>query len=298
MATLDRQDESDREDSAGHPIARHRRWQVNGTGEDAPMDLLLLGKVAIVTGASKGIGMAVTEGLAGEGALVVAAARRASSLQGLKNVTAVATDLLDGEAPAQLVQKALDQFGRVDILVNNIGGINVRTDGFLSITDEDFNRSMTLNFFTTLRASRAVLGAMVEQHSGAIVNIGSADFSVLPDGSTVDYGVAKAAVGKLTRALAYEFGLRGIRVNAVSPGPVGTDQWLGEAGVAELVAAARGVNLGDGSELIVTNVGGIATGRFTSPEEVAALVIFLASPLAANITGANYVIDGGLERTV
>ena len=262
------------------------------------MDLLLLGKVAIVTGASKGIGMAVTEGLAGEGALVVAAARRASSLQGLKNVTAVATDLLDGEAPAQLVQKTLDQFGRVDILVNNIGGINVRTDGFLSITDEDFNRSMTLNFFTTLRASRAVLGAMVEQHSGAIVNIGSADFSVLPDGSTVDYGVAKAAVGKLTRALAYEFGLRGIRVNAVSPGPVGTDQWLGEAGVAELVAAARGVNLGDGSESIVSNVGGIATGRFTSPEEVAALVIFLASPLAANITGANYVIDGGLERTV
>jgi NAD(P)-dependent dehydrogenase (short-subunit alcohol dehydrogenase family) len=255
------------------------------------VELMLRDQVAVVTGASKGIGMAVTEALADEGALVFAAARKVSSLQGLENVTAVAMDLCDPTAPTTLVQRALDTCGRVDILVNNLGGVEVRPGGFLATTDEDFRSSIEMNLFSTLRASRAVLKPMAEQSSGSIVNIGSTDLSVEPDGSTIDYGVAKAAVVNLTRALALEFGNRGIRVNAISPGPVSTDLWLGENGIIETVAALGEVDASALRDSVVASMGGIATGRFTLPEEVAALVAFLASPRAANITGVNYLIS-------
>ena len=261
------------------------------------MDLMLRNKVAIVTGASKGIGMAVTEALADEGALVVAAARRVSSLQGLENVTAIATDLSDAGAPAELIQRTLEIHGRVDILVNNIGGVKVRLDGFLGVTDDDFKWAMEMNLFTTLRASRAVLKTMVDQGSGAIVNVASVNFSLQPDGSIIDYGTAKAAVINLTRALADEFGSQGIRVNAVSPGPVNTDLWLSENGIAETVAAASGMDVCGFRDFVLARMGGAATGRFTLPEEVAGLVTYLASPRAASITGVNYLIDGGLQRT-
>src|ERR1700722_12023641 len=124
---------------------------------------MLLDKVAIVTGASKGIGMAVTEALADEGALVVAAARGTSSLQGLQNVTAVALDLSDENAPAHLVQRSYDQHGRVDILINNVGDLRFRIDGFLNTTDEDFQGALEINFFTRVRASRAALPIMIQQ---------------------------------------------------------------------------------------------------------------------------------------
>jgi len=261
------------------------------------VDLMLLDKVAIVTGASKGIGMAVTEALADEGALVVAASRGISSLQGLQNVTALAMDLSDPDAPAELVQKTLDKFGRVDILVNNVGGMRVRLGGFLDLTDEDFQWALDMNFFTTLRASRAALATMVTQRSGAIVNVASVNSFFQPDGRTIDYGAAKAAVANLTKSLAEEFGSLGIRINAVSPGPVSTDMWLGEDGVAETVAAARGIDSNDARDAIVAGMGGIATGRFTTPEEVATIVVLLASPSTANVTGANYLIDGGLIKT-
>jgi NAD(P)-dependent dehydrogenase (short-subunit alcohol dehydrogenase family) len=258
---------------------------------------MLLDKVAVVTGASKGIGMAVTEALADEGALVVAAARGISSLQGLENVTAVAMDLSDRNAPAELVKRALEEHGRVDVLVNNVGGLRIRLDGFLSISDDDFQWALDMNFFTTVRASREALSAMVEQGSGAIINIASVNSFYQPDGSTIEYGAAKAAVVNLTKSLAQEFGPQGIRVNAVSPGPVSTDLWLGENGVAETVARARGTDACTAQDSIVAAMGGIATGRFTTPEEVANLVLLLASPRTANVTGANYLIDGGLIKT-
>jgi NAD(P)-dependent dehydrogenase (short-subunit alcohol dehydrogenase family) len=101
----------------------------------------------------------------------------------------------------------------------------------------------------------------------------------------------------LTKTLSQEFGPRGIRVNAVSPGLVATDLWLGEHGVARTVAKATGVDADAARETIIAGIGGFATGRFTTPEEVATLITFLASERAANITGANYVIDGGLIKT-
>src|ERR1700679_2454432 len=247
------------------------------------MDLGLEGKVAVVTGAGKGIGMAVTRELAGEGALVVAGSRSTDTLEGLERVTPVAVDL--------------EEHGRVDVLVNNVGAVKIRTEGFLAVGDEEFEWAMQMNFFIALRTTRAALESMVEAGSGAIVNVASVNAFFQPDGGTIDYGAAKAALVNLAKSLSQEFGPQGIRVNSVSPGPVATDLWLGEHGVAETVAAATDTDAATAREQVIAGIGGFATGKFTEPEEVAAIVAFLASPRSANVTGANYLIDGGLIKT-
>jgi NAD(P)-dependent dehydrogenase (short-subunit alcohol dehydrogenase family) len=261
------------------------------------MDLNLDGKVAVVTGAGKGIGLAVTKALAAEGARVVAGSLATGSLEGLKGVSPVAVDLSAQEGPARLVRLAIEEHGRLDVLVNNVGAVRMRTQGFFGTSDEDFAWAMEMNFFIALRASRAALLAMVEKGSGAIVNVASVNAFFQPDAATIDYGAAKAALVNLTKTLSQEFGPHGIRVNAVSPGPVSTDLWLGEQGVAATVAKATGVDADTARETIIAGLGGFATGRFTSPEEVAALITFLASDRTANITGVNYLIDGGLIKT-
>ncbi|MDX6390067.1 MAG: hypothetical protein QOJ73_1130 [Streptosporangiaceae bacterium] len=261
------------------------------------MDLHLEGKVAVVTGAGKGIGMAVTRALADEGAHVVAGSRTTDRLDGLKGVTPVAVDLAAPDGPAQLITRATAEHGQVDVLVNNVGAVRIRTEGFFGTSDEDFEWAMRMNFFIALRASRAALPGMVERGTGAIVNVASVNAFFQPDAGTIDYGAAKAALVNLTKSLSQEFGPLGIRVNAVSPGPVATDLWLGEHGVAETVAKASGVDAETARQTIIAGIGGFATGRFTTPEEVATLITFLASDRAGNITGVNYIIDGGLIKT-
>jgi NAD(P)-dependent dehydrogenase (short-subunit alcohol dehydrogenase family) len=261
------------------------------------MDLELDGKVAVVTAASKGIGLAATKALAAEGAVVTAGARTIDTLAGLDRVSALSVDLTSPGGADELVQRALDAHGRIDVLVNNMGGVRLRLDGFRAVTDDDFVWAMNANLLSTVRASRAALDAMVERGSGSIVNVASVNAFYEPDGATVDYGASKAAVLNLTKSLAQEFGPQGIRVNAVSPGPVSSDLWLGPNGVAETVAARTGVDAATAKERIVASMGGFATGRFTTPDEVATLIVLLASNRTANVTGANLVIDGGLIKT-
>jgi NAD(P)-dependent dehydrogenase (short-subunit alcohol dehydrogenase family) len=258
------------------------------------MDLKLADKVAVVTGANKGIGFAVTAALVAEGARVVAGSRSTENLDGLDRVTAVPVDLAAPDGPGSLVQHAIDEHGRLDVLVNNVGAVRIRIEGFLGTSDEEFEWAMQMNFFTGLRATRAALGPMIEQGSGSIVNVASVNSFFQPDAATIDYGAAKAAVVNLSKSLAQEFGPNGIRVNCVSPGQVSTDLWLGDHGVAETVAKATGV---DADEVREAAASAIATRRFSTPEEVATLITMLASDRAANITGVNYVIDGGLIKT-
>jgi NAD(P)-dependent dehydrogenase (short-subunit alcohol dehydrogenase family) len=261
------------------------------------MDLKLTDKVAVVTGASKGIGLAIAKAFVAEGARVVAGARNVESLRGLEGVTPVALDLTTVEGPRALIERALGEHGRVDVLVNNVGAVRIRLEGFLGTSDEEFEWAMQVNFFSTLRATRAALVPMLMQGGGAIVNIASVNAFFQPDAGTIDYGAAKAAVINLTKALAQEFGPRGIHVNAISPGPVSTDLWLGTGGVADTVAKLTGVDADTARKNVVASIGGFATGRFTTPEEVATLAVLLASERTANVTGANYVIDGGLIKT-
>jgi NAD(P)-dependent dehydrogenase (short-subunit alcohol dehydrogenase family) len=258
------------------------------------MDLHLTDKVAVVTGANKGIGFAITQALVAEGARIVAGSRSTENLDGLDRVTALPIDLVAEDGPALLVEKAIDEHGRLDVLVNNVGAVRIRVDGFLATSDAEFEWALKTNFFTGLRATRAALGPMLEQGSGSIVNIASVNSFFQPDAATVDYGVAKAAVVNLSKSLSQEFGPKGIRVNCVSPGQVSTDLWLGEHGVAATFANVTGV---DPETIRAAATAAIATGRFTTPEEVAALVTMLASDRTANVTGVNYVIDGGLVKT-
>ena len=258
------------------------------------MDLELTDKVAVVTGANKGIGLAITKAMVAEGAHVVAGSLTTENLDGIEGVTAVQMDLLSQDGAAALVRKAIDAHGRLDVLVNNVGGVRIRVDGFLSTSDEEFDWALRMNFFTGLRATRAALGPMLEQGSGSIVNVASVNAFFQPDGATVDYGVAKAAIVNLSKSLSQEFGPKGIRVNCVSPGQVSTDLWLGEHGVAATFANATGV---DADTIRASATAAIATGRFTTPQEVATLVTMLASDRTANVTGVNYVIDGGLVKT-
>ncbi|HEY2435774.1 MAG TPA: SDR family oxidoreductase, partial [Solirubrobacteraceae bacterium] len=233
--------------------------------------------------------------LAAEGAHVVAGALTVDSLRGLERVTAVEVDLVEPGGSERLVAEAVERHGRVDILVNNVGGVHLRTDGFLQITDEDFERSFQLNFFAALRATRAAVSHMIEHGQGTIVNVASVNAFFHPDGLVVDYGAAKAALLNVAKALSQELGPKGIRINSVSPGPVATDLWLGDAGVAATIGRASGTSADAVREQATA---GMPSGRFTAPEEVATLVALLASPKTANVTGSNYVIDGGLIKTM
>jgi NAD(P)-dependent dehydrogenase (short-subunit alcohol dehydrogenase family) len=258
------------------------------------MDLELTGKVVVVTGASKGIGLAIAQELAAEGALVVAGARSVEALDGIERVTPVAVDLADADGPARLIGEAIERHGRVDVLVNNVGAVRPRVDGFLSLTDADFEAALNLNFFAALRATRAAVADMTTRGEGTIVNVGSVNAFFHPDGAVIDYGAAKAALLNLSKALSQELGPQGIRITTVAPGPVATDLWLGEGGVADVIGAATGA----GADAIRAQAtAGMPTGRFTTPREVAAIVALLASPRTANVTGADWVIDGGLIKT-
>ena len=262
------------------------------------MELELEDKVAVVTGASKGIGLAITKALAREGARVVAGSRTVDALSGIDRVTAVSLDLVAPDGPARLIRRALDDHGRLDVLVNNVGAAKMRLQGFLGTSDDDFAWAMQTNFFAALRATRAAVPAMLNQGAGSIVNIASVNAFFEPDSGVLDYGAAKAALLNLTKSLAQEFGPKGVRVNAISPGPVSTDLWLGQDGVAHTVARATGVDPDTARKNVLASIGGLATGRLTTPEEVATLAVLLASPLTGNVTGSNFVVDGGLIKTM
>jgi NAD(P)-dependent dehydrogenase (short-subunit alcohol dehydrogenase family) len=262
------------------------------------MDLHLSGKVAVVTGASKGIGLAVTRALAAEGMSVAAGARspsdELSELAAGSPVHPVRVDLSTADGPTRLVDEAVSAFGGVDVLVNNGGQVRPHLDGFLSFTDDDWLTALTINFLAAVRTTRAALPHLLDRGAGTIVTVSSVN-AFLPDPSIIDYCAAKAALTNFSKALSKEVGPRGIRVNTVSPGPVSTALWLGDDGVAATIADATG---GDASAIAQQVAGDAVTGRFTTPEEVADLVLLLASDRAGNVTGADFVIDGGLITTL
>lgn len=258
------------------------------------MELGLEGKVAIVTGGSKGIGRATALGLVNEGASVLVCARGQEALDetiaaaghsGRDRIDALAADLTDPAAIKRVVARCIDRFGHVDILVNNAG--SARTGEFLKLSDDAWLQDWTLKFFGYVRMAREVLPHMQRRHGGVIVNvIGAAALN--PRGSYTIGGAANAALNHFTKALADESAQFGVRVVGINPGPILTERLLKMRGGLTPSSA----NQSDDEALRRMT----PLGRVGKPEEVADLVLFLASARAAFIHGANITIDGGMTR--
>ncbi|MFD4179505.1 oxidoreductase [Rhodococcus sp. NPDC058514] len=264
------------------------------------MELTMKNKTAVVTGGSKGIGLAVTAALAAEGARVVVGSRGSTPeldvLVTERGVTVVPVDLATENGPAELIRAAQVAHGGIDILVNNVGA-SEPAESIVDFTDEQWQRIFDVTFFSAVRSVRAAIPVMQGGGGGAIVNIGSLN-ARLPAGMIAPYSAAKAALSNFGKALSEEFAPKGIRVNTISPGPVRTPLWTGPGGFAHLFADQAGTTVEDVMNRLLPESMAITTGRVSEPAEVAELVLFLASNRAGNITGADYVIDGGMLKSV
>jgi NAD(P)-dependent dehydrogenase (short-subunit alcohol dehydrogenase family) len=256
------------------------------------MELGLDGKVAIVTGGSKGIGRATALGLLAEGASVIICARGTEALDEVvasagaaarERIQTVAADLSDGDAIKRVVARTLEFFGRVDILVNNAG--SARAGEFLKLDDQAWIDDWQLKFFGYVRMAREVLPHMERQGGGVILNvIGAAAMN--PRRSYMIGGAANAALNHFTKALADQGAKAAVRVVGINPGPILTERLLKlRTGLSPSTAPA------DEAFRKMTPL-----GRVGKPEEVADLILFLVSDRAAFIHGANITIDGGYTQ--
>ncbi|WP_049570093.1 SDR family NAD(P)-dependent oxidoreductase [Nonomuraea sp. SBT364] len=262
------------------------------------MDLRLTGKTAVVTGAGRGIGLAIVKALREEGMTVVAGARTLTPELKETGASGVSVDLSTPDGPGELVERALAELGEIDLLVNNVGGGDGgegQTGGFLGFSEEHWRLTHDLNFLSAVRATRAALPSLLRGR-GAVVNV-SSNGARMPHAGPVTYTTAKAALTAWSKALAEEFGPQGVRVNTISPGPVLTSMWQAPDGYGAALAGAFGVAHEELLAALPATMG-MTTGRFVTPAEVAALVAYLASPHAASVSGADYVIDGGATKTV
>lgn len=253
------------------------------------MDLGLHGKVALVTGASYGIGAAVADAFVREGAQVLGTSRSVPApREGLVHKT---LDMSEPAAGEQAVAACLEEFGRLDVLVNNVGSGRIGT-GFVDESDAVWQEYWNLNFMSAVRAARAALPAL-STNGGVVVNVSSIN-GRQPEIGIYAYSASKAAMNNLTVNLAREYAGRGVRVVGVAPGPVETPLWLGPTGVA---AQASALGAGDADAIVDEARKGIPIGRFSTAEEIADLIAFLASSRAGSITGTTVAVDGGVTPT-
>jgi 3-oxoacyl-[acyl-carrier protein] reductase len=242
------------------------------------VDLGLRDSVCIVTGSTGGIGLATADLLRGEGAQVVTVGRSGGDVR---------ADLARAGEPERVVRETEERFGRVDVLVNNVGVAYQRS--FDEVTDEQWDELWQLNVMSYVRSIRAVLPGMRGRGGGVIVNV-SSTAGKRPSTSMPDYSVTKAAVLSLSRLIADVYGKDGIRCNAVAPGPTATEAWLGEGGLADQQAARTGKTH---DEVLAAVGAGRPLGRLAEPDEIAAVIAFLCSPRSSYVTGAAWSADGG-----
>jgi 3-oxoacyl-[acyl-carrier protein] reductase len=259
------------------------------------MDLGLQGRACAVTGASSGIGRAAALSLVREGASVLLVGRREEPLaevagecrRGGGLAETLALDVTAADAGDRVVEGLLGHFDRIDVLVNNAGTSSIRT--LDQLTDEDWQTQWELNVIGPMRLMRAAAPEMAARGWGRIVNVSSSS-GKRPSSTNMAYSVAKAAELSLSRAFADLYAGQGVLINAVAPGAVGTDLWMAPGGMADQAAEAQGKSR---EEVLEATAGRSPLGRFSTEEEIAAVITFLCSEAASNVAGAAWSADGG-----
>jgi 3-oxoacyl-[acyl-carrier protein] reductase len=243
------------------------------------VDLGIEGRAAVVTGASRGIGLATAKALEAEGVRVLHVARSADA--------GFAIDVTEPDAAEAIVEECTRRFGGLDILVNNAGTSRARS--LEELTDEEWDEQWQLHVMASMRLMRAAVPGMLERGWGRIVNVGSSS-GKRPSLSNPAYSVTKAAQHALSRVFADTYADCGVLVNAVAPGPVESPLWMAEGGLADQAAERSGVTREEALEAARSK---IPIGRFGTEDEIAAVIAFLCSERASDVLGSTWSVDGG-----
>ena len=251
------------------------------------------GKRVLVTGGTKGMGAAIVRRLALSGALVATTARSPLP-EGQTPALFVQEDIGTPDGVRKVGERIFQEWGGLDMLVNNVGGSDAPNGGFQALTDDNWQKALNVNLMASVRFDRLFLPGMLERRSGVILHIASIQHRLPLYDSTLAYAAAKGALSTYSKGLANEVGPKGVRVNLISPGFIETS---GAHGMIVQLAKSNRVDESAARQQIMDMIGGIPIGRPGSPEEVAELVAFLAPDRAASIHGTDYTIDGGTIPT-
>ncbi len=254
----------------------------------------LSGKIALVTGGTKGAGKAIAQRLRAAGATVITTARNKPEDDD-QHPHFISADLSKAEGTAQVVHEVLEKFSRLDILVNNLGGSDTPGGGFAVLTNEDWESSIRTNLLAPVSLDKGFLPQMLDRGSGVIIHIASIQGKLPLHDSTLPYAAAKAALINYSKGLSKEVAPKGVRVLTVSPGWIMTES---SERMMERISKSSNITIDEATQSVMAALGGIPMGRAAQPEEVAELVGFLVSPRAGYLTGTEFVIDGGTIPTV
>lgn len=254
----------------------------------------LKGQTTLVTGGTKGAGKAIAERLLSAGATVIIIARNPPEEEN-PDLHFISADLSTSQGTQKVVEEVIQKFGKLDILINNLGGSETQGGGFAVLTDEDWLHSLQTNLLSPVRLDRAFLPQMIERKTGVIIHIASIQARLPLYDSTLPYAAAKAGLLNYSKSLSNEVAPKGVRVLTVSPGWIMT---TASTKMMERIAESNKSTIEQATQSVIDALGGIPYGRPAQPEEIAELVGFLVSPRANYLTGTEYVIDGGTIPTI